>query len=109
MSWKMIAPTIMVAMTAPMGLSASIVRESSRRFSSRMRMQGLRHLDSRFRVAMHAANQETDLLDRRLAYLHHARQRAEVHHHQRVAKLQQFVEVLADDEDRAAARRQIDQ
>src|SRR5436305_3662513 len=95
----MIAPTIIVIATAPTGLSASMTRLGSRRFSSLMRMQRLRHGHRRLRVAMHAAHQKTDLLDRRLAHPHHPRKTPQIDDDQRVAKLQQFVEVLDDDDD----------
>src|SRR6202044_3111275 len=99
-NWKMIAPSAMVRSTEAIGVAICMKRLGLSRFSSRMRMQGLCHFDRRRRVAVHAAHEEADLLDRNLADLHRRRQTAEIDDGDRVAKREQFVEVLRDDHDR---------
>src|SRR5208337_5548754 len=98
MSSKMIAPSSMVSSTEAIGVATSIKRLGVSRFSNRMRMQMLCHFDRRRRVSVHAAHQEPDLLDRDLSDLERLRQPAEVDDGHGVAKRQEFVEVLRDDE-----------
>ena len=58
-------------------------------------MQSLCHFDRRRRVAVDAAHQQADLVDRDLADLHRRRQAADVDDGERVAEREQLVEVLA--------------
>src|SRR5277367_6857053 len=107
-NWKMIAPSSIVRSTEATGVATCMKRLGVSRFSSRMRMQGLCHFDRRRRVAVHAAHEQADLLDRHFANLHRRRQAAEIDDRDRVAKGKKLVEVLRDDHDRRAARGQID-
>src|SRR5271165_4446899 len=107
-SSKMIAPSSIVSRTEATGVATSMKRLGVSRFSSRMRMQMLRHFRGARRIAVHAAHEQPDLLDRRLANLDRLREPAEVDDRDRVAKGQKLVEVLRDDEHGRAARREID-
>src|ERR1700722_15695073 len=104
----MIAPSAMVRSTEAIGVAICMNRLGVSRFSSRMRMQSLCHFDRCRRVAMNAAHEQADLFDRNLADLHRQRQAAEVDDGDRVAKREQFIEVLRDVYDRRATRGEID-
>src|SRR5271166_6357634 len=104
----MIAPSSIVSRTEAMGVATSMKRLGVSRFSNRMRMQMLCHFDGRQRVAVYAAHEEPDLLDRDLSDLERLRHPAKVDDRERVAERQEFVEVLRDDQHRRAARGEID-
>src|SRR5208337_2118040 len=99
----MIAPSSIVSSTEATGVATSMKRLGVSRFSSRMRMQLLRNLNCRRRIAVHAAHEKADLLDRGFADLHRLRQAAEVDDRDRVAERQELVEVLGNDQHRGAA------
>src|SRR5271165_4570000 len=93
-SSKMIAPSSIVSSTEATGVATSMKRLGVRRFSSRMRMQLLRDLLGRRRIAVHTAHEQANLLDGSLPDFHRRRQPAEVDDGDRVAQRQQLVEVL---------------
>src|SRR5208283_4873744 len=95
-SSKMIAPSSIVSSTEATGVATSMKRLGVSRCSSRMRMQLLRHFGGRRGIAMDAAHEQPDLLDRSLADLHRLRQPAKVDDGDRVAERQELVEVLGD-------------
>src|SRR6218665_1126639 len=92
---KTMTPTSMVAITDRIGVSTTIRRLGSGRFSSLMRIGQLRTCGA----AVDAAHEEADLVDVGLRHLHRLAQASSVDHRQRIAERQQLIEVLADDHD----------